>query len=91
LEGRVNDIHRLCDEGELEHAVVMLLRFLNENPYAREELLDELHAFAKRLSLSPTGQRLLGLVVNPDGVGRFHREDDDRRPKPKPFRRFGSE
>src|ERR1700722_5552782 len=53
LEGRIEEVHRLCDEGELEHAVVMLMAFLCQNPYGVGELLDDLHDFAKRLSLGP--------------------------------------
>jgi hypothetical protein len=66
LEGRIEDIHRHCDEGELERAVVMLMAFLLQHPLGTEAVLDELHAFAKRLSLGPTGQRLLYQLTNPD-------------------------
>jgi hypothetical protein len=59
LEGRIEDVHRLCDEGELDHAVVMLLAFLCQNPDGVGELLDDVHDFAKRLSLGPAGQRML--------------------------------
>lgn len=66
LEGRIEDVHRLCDEGELDHAVVMLLAFLCQNPEGAPELLDELHDFAKRLSLGPAGERMLAQLTNPD-------------------------
>lgn len=66
LEGRIEDVHRHCDDGELERAVVVLLAFLCQNPDGTGELLDELHDFAKRLSLGPAGQRMLNQLTNPD-------------------------
>jgi hypothetical protein len=63
LEGRIEDVHRLCDEGELEHAVVMLMAFLCQNPDGVGELLDDLHDFAKRLSLGPAGQQMLAQLT----------------------------
>jgi hypothetical protein len=66
LEGRVEDVHRLCDEGDLDHAVVMLLAFLCQNPDGVEEFLDELHDFAKRLSLGPAGERMLAQLTHGD-------------------------
>ena len=66
LEGRIEDVHRLCDEGELEHALVMLMAFLLDNPDGVDEMLDELNEFAKRLSLGPTGRRLLKQLTYPN-------------------------
>jgi hypothetical protein len=63
LEGRIEDVHRLCDEGELEHAVVMLMTFLCQAPIGAGELLDDLHDFAKRLSLGPAGQQMLAQLT----------------------------
>jgi hypothetical protein len=66
LEGRIEDVHRHCDEGELERAVVMLMAFLCQHPDGANDLLDELHDFAKRLSLGPAGQRMLKQLTHPD-------------------------
>ncbi len=66
LEGRIEDVHRHCDEGELERAVVALMAFLCRHPAGTGAVLDELHAFAKRLSLGPAGQRLLYLLTYGD-------------------------
>jgi len=66
LECRIEDVHRHCDESELEHAVVILLAFLCENPNGTGELLDELHDFAKLLSLGPAGQRMLKQLTHPN-------------------------
>jgi hypothetical protein len=66
LEGRIEDVHRHCDEGELERAVVMLMAFLCQHPEGVEELLDEFHDFAKRLSLGSAGQRMLYLLTHGD-------------------------
>jgi hypothetical protein len=66
LEGRIEDIHRLCDEGELESATVMLLAFLCQHRDGVENVIEELHAFAKRLSLGPAGQRMLYQLEHPD-------------------------
>ena len=65
LEGHIEEVHRHCDEGELERAVVTLLAFLCKHCGAGGELLDELHDFAKRLSLGPAGQRMLAQLTNP--------------------------
>jgi hypothetical protein len=66
LERRIEEIHRHCDEGDLEQAVVMLMAFLLQHPDGADQVLDELHAFAKRLSLGPAGQRMLYQLTNPD-------------------------
>lgn len=66
VEGRIEDVHRHCDEGDLEKAVIALMSFLCQHPDGTEEVLDELHDFAKRLSLGPAGQRLLYLVTHGD-------------------------
>ncbi|MGL6074428.1 MAG: hypothetical protein ACRC8S_09740 [Fimbriiglobus sp.] len=63
LEHRIEDIHRLCDEGELEQALVMLLSFLCQNFASADDHLDELNDLAKRLSIGPTGSRLLAQLT----------------------------
>jgi hypothetical protein len=88
LEGRIEDIHRLCDEGELEHAVVMLMAFLCQAPDGVDELLDDLHDFAKRLSLGPAGQRMLAQLTN---HGRGRSAAEARRVGDRRLRDYGAE
>jgi hypothetical protein len=44
----------------------MLMAFLLQQPNGAADVLDELHAFAKRLSLGAAGQRMLNQLTNPD-------------------------
>jgi hypothetical protein len=87
LEGRIEDVHRLCDEGELEHAVVMLMDFLCQNADGLGELLDDLHGFAKRLSLGPAGQQMLAQLTQ-QGRGDWQRSPGVRNRR---LRDYGAE
>jgi hypothetical protein len=66
LEGRIEDVHRYCDDDDPEQAVVALMTFLCQHPGGTEGVLDELHDFAKRLSLGPAGRRMLYLLTHGD-------------------------